>query len=799
MNDYNSPDYWKKLDVRTSPTERIKKLKECFIDCDPVMCCDRAMIYTESYRKNKSLPMVLKRARALKATLEQIPIFIWNEELIVGHPASKPRGAEVFPEVNLSFMDEIDEFETRECNRLTVEPEVKQKLLEILPYWEGKTIHDQLVQIRPKEVHGAIQMGLLSNPHEWSGFAHVSIDYKKLLTMGIEGILKEISDLRSKTSITDPDYAERSVFYSACEEICEGILHYAARYKELAIIMAGKETDGARRTELLHIAEILNRIPQKPARTFDEAIQAVWFMQLLPQIESNGFSISFGRFDQYMAGYLTDDLQSGRTTIEKAQELLDNFWLKCCEILRVDTKSAAEVNAGYASGQNLEIGGMDITGGDVTNILTVMCLAANYHIRLHQPNFTVRLHKNTPETMIIKTIESISCGNGMPQVLNDHVIVRSLIKHGIPPEEAYEYLPVGCDEITVRGQWGRCNGGYINFAKLIELTLTGGHDLVSNARIGLQQDAGALDTFERFLSAFYRQLDFGISLQVCEANITDYVHKNLLPLPFISLFLDDCLKKGRDVTDGGGHHNTTGLVGVGTATCSDSLNAIRTIVYEDKRLSLDGLKNILQKNYEGSEVIRQFNVNKIHKFGNDEDRVDALAYGLTEHYFDELEKYRNYRTGAFWPALYSVSAQIGLGNLTAATPDGRYAGLPLSDGLTPMYGLDKKGPTASLKSVTKVNLDRAPNGVIVNQRMLPNLFKSESGKTKMAMLLRSFVDADGFHWQFNIIDNETLLDAQKNPGNYRGLVVRVAGYSAIFVDLSKKTQDSIIARYSADV
>ncbi|MDR1519867.1 MAG: formate C-acetyltransferase/glycerol dehydratase family glycyl radical enzyme [Planctomycetota bacterium] len=785
--------------IGSDPSQRVKDLKERFLNHTPCMCCSRAAIYTEIYQKNPAMPLVLKRAIALRETLSRMPIFIEPGEVVMGHVASQPRGAEVFPEINMTFMSDIETFETREYNRLRVTPGVKRELYDMWPYWKDKTLTNHFQELRPQEVKDAIASGLLSASHEWNGLAHVAMDYRKLLRSGVEGMRKEIERHRAELPITEPRYAVKSVFYRACLELCEGMLALARRYRDLALKLAAAERDPARRAELEGMAAIVERVPLKPAATFREAVQSFWFMQAIPQIEENGFSITPGRFDQYMWPYLERDLREGRIAMEEAQELMDMLFLRLCEVMRVDCRSMAEINAGYAAGQNLAVGGVDEDGNDATNPLSIVCLTANYHMRLQQPNFTVRLHRNTPKEFLDLVVESIGCGNGMPQIMNDELIIPSLVKHGIPLPEARDYIPVGCDEVTAHRHWGKCNSGYINFAKVLELTIGNGTDIQYGRRLGLDINVDGCETFGAFLDAFDRQLIHAITLQVCEANIGDHVHKQIMPLPFISLFLDDCLEKGLDVTEGGAHYNTSGLVGVGTATVADSLQAIRTMAFDDKKLSLPQYRAMLARDFAGDESTRQFIVNRLPKFGNDIDEVDDIAVHLTTVFFDELERHRNYFEGDLWPALYSVSAQIGLGNHTAATPDGRKAGAPLSDGLTPMYGLDVNGPTASLKSVAKIDQSRAPNGIIINQRLTRNLFLSPRGREKMPHLLRAFVDLGSFHWQFNIVDNETLRRAQEHPDEYRGLVVRVAGYSAIFVELSLKAQNSIIARYAADL
>lgn len=666
------------------------------------------------------------------------------------------------------------------------------------PYWQGKCPHDYLEKRRSDSLRRGFSIGLLSDPHEWSGFAHVAMDYRKLLQNGVEGIRQQLAAAKAALQPQDPEYAEKLAFYQAEEELCQGMLALAQRYAALAREKAQAERYPTRRQELLTMAAVLDRVPARPASSFQEAVQTVWLMQMIPQIESNGFSITPGRFDQYCNAYLEKDLRDGTITLEYAQELTDLFFLKFCEILRVDSKGAAEVNAGYASGQNLVVGGLDADGNDATNLLSYLCLMANRHIRLNQPNFTVRLHEGTPKEFLDKVVESIGCGNGMPQVLNDACIIPSLVEHGIPLREARDYIPVGCDEISVHRHWARCNGGYINLAKLLEIALNHGSDIKYGISL-LEPDSVQPASFEDFYQRYLDCLRAGEQLQIEESLLTDEIHREILPLPFVSLFLDDCVARGLDCTNGGAVYNTTGLVAVGTATVADSLYAIKRLVYDEKKLTLGELTEILRNNFEGQEYLRQFILNRFEKFGNDQDCVDRLAVGITDAFADELEKHHNSRGGAFWGALYSVSAQVGLGNVCCATPDGRLDGLPLSDGLTPMYGMDRNGPTAVLASLSKIHQKRFPNGIIVNQRMSGSLFKTPEGREKMAQLLRAFVAAGCFHWQFNIVDNKVLLAAQKDPDEYRSLVVRVAGYSAIFVELSVKAQNSIIDRYEADL
>jgi pyruvate formate-lyase/glycerol dehydratase family glycyl radical enzyme len=787
---------------QAAPSERIAKLKARLLNAEAEMCIDRAILVTEAYKTHEAQPVIVKRALALKKILENIPLYIEPDVLIVGSPASKPRSAEVFPELSVHWMvRELDNFETRGFNRLKVSDKIKRLIrTEIYPYWKGKSVCDHLEAVRSSCLQQAVDCGLISNTHQWAGFAHVALSFYRPLGLGYQGLCDIVREKRSGLDLAAPDYLKHKNFYDAAEIICCAVISYAKRYSELALDMAKNETDPRRKAELEKISAVCERVPALPARNFYEAIQAVWFVQLVPQIETNGFSITPGRFDQYMYSFYARDVELGALTQAESQELLECYWLKCNEILRVDDQAAAEINAGYAVGQNLVVGGVDASGADATNALSYMCLLANEHVGLTQPNFTVRLHNDSPARFLERVTEVIAGGNGMPQVLNDEVIIPGLQRHGIDLETAREYIPVGCDEISVDGMWGRCNGGYLNFAKILESMLNDGKCALIERKTGLSRvDIAQLNTFECFKTAYLEQVKEGCRILVSEANTTDIIHERLLPLPSVSVVVAGCLENGLDVTQGGARYNFTGPVGVGAASVGDSLAAIKQMVYDDSRIELAQFARILQNNYKGEEVIRQFIRNRIQKFGNDIDGVDDLVVALTNTFFDELENHTNPRGGGFTAALYSVTAQISMGNKTGATPDGRLARQPLSDGLSPGYGCDVSGPTAALKSVAKIDLKRAIDGVIVNQRLSPSVLKTAGGREKFKDLLRAFVTLGGFHWQFNVISTDVLKDAQVNPADHGDLVVRVAGYSALFTALSPRAQESIIARTAAEL
>jgi len=784
-------------DLPHEASERVKGLKELFLKTDPAMCHARAILVTQAYQENEADPIILKRSKALAKVLEELPIFIDEGELIVGHVASERRGAEVFPERHMDWVHHAERFETRDHNRLRVSRETKQALKGIFPFWKNRSVRHRMRAVRPDSVQRALDAGFITNPHEWNGLGHIAPDFERVLSGGLKSIEKDIKKRLKQLQLGDPHYDSKRCFLQGLLILIKATVTLAHRYGQLVKEMAGRAT-GKRAEELRTISDICFRVPYEPARSFHEALQSCWFIQLIPQLETNGFSITLGRFDQFMYPYLARDLEKEVLTVSDAQELLDLFWLRTCEVLRVDDESFAWINAGYSAGQNLTVGGIGPDGKDKTNLLSYMCLASNKHIHLQQPNFSVRLHKHTPDDFLSAVVNVISKGNGMPQVLNDEVIVPGLLAKGIPLTLAREYIPVGCDEITVKGHWGRCNGGYLNFAKAVELALNKGKCPLSGLQAGLPQTApGEFKTFEQFKEAFYKQFDYGVALLVNESNRTEWVHAELEPVPYVSMLVPGCIESARDVSLGGAHINSSGPVGIASATAGDSLMAIKKAVYEERIFTMDELREMLLKNFERHELQRQFLVNKMPKFGNDSEEVDDLVVEITNRFFDQLEKYTNFNGGKMWAALYSVTAQVGSGNKTGATPDGRKSSLPLSDGLSPMYGCDRNGPTAALKSISRVDLMRAPNGVIVNQRISPQVFKTSSGFEKMKQLLRSFVDLGGFHWQFNSVSGDTLRDAQIHPDEHRGLVVRVAGYSAFFIDLSQKAQDAIIERTEA--
>jgi formate C-acetyltransferase len=787
------------LEPGTPEYERGQFLRGRVITVDPHICIERARLVTESYRETENEPVLIRRARAFDRILRGISVYILDRELIVGHQASTQRSAFLFPEFAVEWIDrEIDTFETRGQDRFIVPGEVRRRFREdILPYWRGRTLTDHLMAHLSEEIRlqrfvaTVFSVGL----HEDGGLGHVALDYRKVLTRGVEGIKEEIRERMEGLVLWKPEDYQKKLFYESALMMCDSAIAFAGRYARRAREMATDEPDTARREELEAVAAVCERVPRYPARGFHEALQSFWFVQLLPQIYDNGVSISPGRFDQYMYPYYAGDLASGRLTREKAQELLEACWVKFTEPIKVYCAADAAFHAGYPMGQNLCVGGVAPDGLDAVNDLTYRCLESHSHMLLMQPNFSARMHQGSPHEYLMTVCEAVKLGNGMPQITNDEVFVTALTGIGVPIEEAREYVPVGCVENAPVNTWGRSNGGYINLTKILELALNDGVCRITGEQMGPRTgDPRAFTSFDQVVGAYKEQMRHAVRTLATWDNLIDMIHAQLMPTPFISTVVGDCIEKGMDVTGGGARYNWTGPLGVGIANAGDSLHAVGKAVFEDRTVSMDELLSALDSDFEGREDLRQILLNKVEKYGNDIPAVDRMVKLATDIYLDELKNYRTYRGGPFVGSLLPVASYVAFGMSTGATPDGRRARERLADGISPTAGADHKGPTAVFKSVCTIDHRRCPNGVIFNQKINPSTISTREGMIKFAGLIRSYLQLGGGHIQFNIVSADVLKDAQKNPDKHRGLVVRVAGYSAFFHELHRDVQDSIIAR-----
>ena len=723
-------------------------------------------------------------------------ITIDEGELIAGNRSLLPRMGVIAPEGAVTWVDrELDILPTRPQDRFNITPEqIRELREEIFPYWRGKTLEDIVATRVPPDIMRAVRGKAFSLNQTDHAQGHILPDVEYWLRLGIGGLCAQVQEARSRPEMQT---AEKQVFYDASEIVLTAAQTLIERYAELAAAMAVKEADPQRAVELTQIAANCHHLAHDAPETFYQALQAVWFLFVLLQIESNASSFSPGRFDQYMLPYLLADLQGGRLTQQQAQELLEALWLKFNEIVLLRSSSSARYFAGFPIGFNIAVGGLLSDGSDATNLLTYMCLRAQADVGLTQPNLSVRVHAGSPQELLEVAAFVISKGSGMPQIFNDEVIVPGQVNRGLPLEEARNYAVVGCVELSTPGKaLGWSDASMFNLTRVLELTLYGGKDPHSGEQIGLATPAlDQMVSFAELEAAYAKQLAYFVDLMVRGCNIVDGIHAEVLPSPWLSLFIADCVERGTDVTAGGARYNFSGVQGVQIANVADSLVAIQQAVYDERWLSATKLLDALRSDFAGSEVLRQRLINRVPKYGNDDDRVDRFAATWGDRYCELVEQYQTIRGGVYQPGFYTVSAHVPMGAHVGATPDGRHAGSPLADGgLSPTAGRDRRGATAVLHSVSKLDLRLASNGTLLNMKFLPSFFEGPEALTKFAQLLRGFCTLHVPHVQFNVVSADTLRQAQANPDEFRSLVVRVAGYSAYFIELDKELQDEIIRR-----
>ncbi len=825
-------------------TDRIKKLIENTFSATPQIETDRAALLTESYKNTESEPMVKRRALAFKHILENIPITIRDYELVVGAATKRPRSCQTFPEFSFEWLEaEFDTIEKRDADPFYISEENKKILKEVGEYWKGKTTSELATSYMVPETILAIEHNIFTpGNYFYNGVGHVTVNYDKVLKIGYKGIIAEAAKELASMDIYAPEYSKKHEFLEAVIITSQAAIDYAKRYAALAREMAQKETDATRKQELSVIAKNCENVPENGAKSFHEACQSFWFVQMLIQTESSGHSISPGRFDQYMYPYYKADIEKGAITREFAQELLDCVWVKLNEMSKVRDSASAEGFAGYSMFQNLCAGGQDREGRDATNDLSFMCIQASMHTLLPSPSFSVRVWNGTPNEFLIKCAELTRTGIGLPAYYNDEVIIPALMSRGLTLEDARDYNIIGCVEPQVRGKTeGWHDAAFFNMCRPIELVFTNGVD--KGVQVGPRTgEVTEFKTFDDIMKAYTIQMHYMIRLMVNSNNAIDIAHAERAPLPYLSSMLDDCIKRGKTSQEGGAVYNFTGPQGFGIANMADALYAIKKLVFDEKIATLADFKDAMLNNYgEGltpkaataatkevvdnlvkmgkkvdsntvEEICKMFlagetdkakknsydNLRKmiesVDKYGNDVEEVDMLAREVAYIYTKEVEKYKNPRGGVFHAGLYPVSANVPLGEQTGATPDGRLANTPLADGVGPRSGYDKLGPTAAANSVAKLDHGIASNGTLYNQKFHPSALSGVEGLQNFASYIRAFFDQKGMHMQFNVVSRDTLLDAQKHPENYKSLVVRVAGYSALFTTLSRSLQDDIINR-----
>lgn len=770
-------------------SDRIKEFKRLYIEAKPSVSAQRARIFTESHRNTEGESTIVRRAKAFKAVCENVPVTIFDGEIIVGSVGEYLKSGVVCPEYSWSWVDEeMDDFANRGQDPYSIDETAKNILREeVFPYWKGKSLEETFLSRLNKETARIlVDTGIIDNDSKWrNAVGEITADYQDIVfKKGFEGLIKEAEEKLAALSPTTPEALEQMDFYAAEIITCQGIIALAERYADRAEELGRHE-----------IARICRRVPRASPETFHEAVQAVWFTQLGSILSENSLALNLGRFDQYMYPYYEEDLKKGLLAKEQAQELIEALWIKLSEWVWVISGNTAKFFAGYNAFQNLTVGGRARDGRDATNPLSYMCLEATSHVKTHQPGLSVRIHPDTPDEFMKAVCDLIAEGTGFPAVHNDRVGSEMLLAAGLSPEDARDWSNCGCVVPHFRkiGEW--TSAVSINLAAAMEFALNGGRSRLHPEIAGLpQKEARQFESFDEVKAAFLSQLSNLIAHSVTGSLTAQRVHAEMVPRPYLSLLVEGCMEKGKDLSRGGAKYNLGPvLTGIGVADSANSLAAVRKLVFEDGKYTLSELCDALENDWEGYEEMRE-DALACPKYGNDDDTVDRLAAEITDFYHKETASYRDLFGSKFNSAFMGISNYIPAGSVVGATPDGRRSGTPLTEGISPHAGTDLTSPTAAMRSSAKINHDIHSGGTLLNIKLSPELLKTDKNRRNLAALIRAYFALGGFHVQFNVISTETLRKAQAHPEDYRDLLIRVAGYSTQFVNLSREAQDAIIQR-----
>lgn len=779
---------------------RVKKLRERML-ASPEICVERGYLMTEAYRETEGEPAVIRRAKALKKVLTEMSIGIADGELIVGRGSSKLRGGVLTPELNSDwYLEEMDLLAEREWDRFApLSEEEKAKMREFLPYWKGKSLFGMFCARIPEEalrLYNVVQAGgAFCGNNQYYG--HVGVDYERVLTKGLNGIKKQVDEKLDGLNLARVKDFEKYQFFKAVGIALEAAAAFARRYAELAAAMAEKESDVQRKAELKRIAEVCRRVPAEPVRTFYEAVQSLWFTFLVIQIESFGPGVGFLRADQYLYPYYKRDLEEGRITREGALELIELLYIKANELVIPYPAEAAKIFAGFTMSANVTLGGLTKDGKDAVNELSYLFLEAEKEVGLNSEDIIVRVHRKNPDAFLMKACEVARALRGKIKFVGDETIIQQLVKDGKPVEDARDYAVTGCNSPTVPGLSLDVPGGIVNLPLMLELALNNGVSRITGEQIGPQTgDPRKFRSYEEVWNAYKKQVEALIPTALLFRNVDKQLFAEYLPSPFQSALYHSCIEKGVDVINGGTDPYISFAVSLGGApNVGDSLAAIKKVVFEDKKISMARLVDALDKNFEGEEELLHL-LKAAPKFGNNDDYVDSIVNDVLAHAAGEVARYRGFRGAVSNAAAGVITANIPLGYLVGALPDGRRAGEPLAEGgISPYQGRNVCGPTATMMSVAGLDHLKLTNGSVLNMRFSPGALKDESKMKKFAALIRTFLEAGGALVQFNIVSTGELREAQKHPEKYKDLLVRVATYSAYFVELSPELQNDIIARF----
>ncbi|MDA3950468.1 MAG: glycyl radical protein [Spirochaeta sp.] len=793
-------------------TSRIRKLRDQVLNTPSTICPERARYYTQVYREHADKPVIIRRARALERTLREMTIFVEDDALIVGNQASALRAAPIFPEYAVEWIEkEIDQFEERPGDRFYPSPEVKKELLDICDFWRGSTTLDKGRALMGGQLHEIHEAGIIrAEGNLTSGDAHIAVDDKRILSEGLDAYVDRVLEKRAATDNVTRDGIKKRTFYDAIlidiGALQRFIERYAERAEEILAGDAGEYPSPQRAAELGEIAATCRHIAHRPPETFYQALQLTYFVQLVLQIESNGHSMSLGRLDQYLYPFYEADTSAGRITPDRAMELLENTWVKLLSINKIRSWSHTRFSAGSPLYQNVTIGGQHPGGGDAVNELSYLILNSVGETKLTQPNLSVRFHRGIDSDFLEACLQVVRKGFGMPAFNNDEIVIPSFIELGVAPEDAYDYSAIGCIEVGVPGKWGYRTTGkhFLNFMRVFLAAINNGTDPVSEKTF--YTGVGSLrefTSFEEVMAAWKQQVTQYARAGVAIDTAIDVVLEEEAPDVLCSAFVDDCIDRGKTIHEGGSRYDFVSGLQVGIANIGNSLAAIKQLVFEEKSVSAEEMMEHLHNDFSGPDgaALRHRIIHDVPKFGNDDDYVDTLVRRAYDAYIEAIEPYRTIRDGRgpigcrYFAGTSSISANVPSGAVVPATPDGRKAWTPLAEGCSPSSGTDVGGPTAVFQSIAKLPTGKILGGVLLNQKISPAILDDKTNVKKLAGILHGFfAGLKGWHVQYNVVDRDTLIDAQQHPENHRDLVVRVAGYSAFFNTLSPDTQNDIIAR-----
>ncbi|KRK33299.1 (2S)-3-sulfopropanediol dehydratase [Loigolactobacillus bifermentans] len=792
-----------------SPFSRVNKLRQDFLDRSYDIDVERLRLVTESYQAHQTESKKMQCAYAFENVLLNTKLYIYDQDLIVGEIAAPAKAAPIYPEFSVNWIiDEIlnSPFEEREHDKFFIRnDEERQEILDLCKWWQGKTVDDRLQasldedQLKGSEVGEKI---FQTNLYHYAGVGHLAIDYKNLMKVGYVGLIKEAKKHLAALSKRDPEWAAKRDFYQAMIIMHEAARTYIKRYAKLAMATAKETTNQQRQTELEEMAANCYQIADGTPKTFWQALQLFNIATALIQVESNGHSISYGRMDQWLYPYYEADMKKATLTKDFALELLEVEYVKMNNPTKLKDQGSMAVRNGRGfGGESLTIGGVDRDGNDATNDLTMLMLEGSAHTRMMNPWVCVRMHENTPYELKMKVVECIRAGYGHPKLYNDAPAIKAMMRKGMTLAEARDYCVVGCVELSLPGkEYGWHDAAYVNTPKMMEMVLNGGRSFNTGKQLG--PDTGSLDTYTSFdevLASVDQQFEYWTDQMCSSLNIIDALHRELKPLPYVSAFFGDCMDSGKDLTEGGAKYNGIGPQASGTATCADSLATIKQLVFEDKYCSGSELLQAIKDNWEGHDVLyAMVNSSKVHHYGNDDDYADELFKYMFECYCRHITGRKNLRGGDFRPGVYSVNANVAMGMNTHASADGRKKGEAISDNMGPVHtdagSHDICGPTALVNSLAKVDHSLATNGTLMNLRFPQDAVAGIQGRNNLLSFIDAYIAKGPMHVQFNIMSSETMRAAQKKPEDYKDMLVRVAGYSAYFVELGKPLQKDLIQR-----